>query len=388
MTPFKLFHQLIIVFLLNQFSHLISSTILTLKSSNAHLNLHRIIDSQFNNKEIYLSFKYKPLNQKFALVSGALELSTPETEVNELLKFILLINHDQPELIVYKFRSRSNLLFNYFQLNLNHTKVIRKEKIRPFLNRTIEIDKKDLNSTKEDKKWRLLSLLISKDQFNIIHTPFSSCLLNEDKQANCKQQNLNYKSNESVNRSIELNRLIIGKEWSESDGPNLDEESNQNEIKQLNESEEKHSNSNIHNTFISLQIETSNEEHYPGLIGCLNELELNGHELRFENSKDFNSDRNKSIEGNETEKEANVTDWWNVYQWNNILNGKIEFGTCNETSPCSNFCLHNATCMLNEDGRPICHCDLVGYAGEFCFFRKYPLKCSLSNMKIFLQFYS
>ena len=595
MTSFHQLSQLMILifFIANQFNLVVSNT-LTLQSSNSHLNLNRIIYTPaFRRTELSVSFNYRPLNKRFVLISGILDLQSTSTEISDLLKFTLVIDHlDRPELIIDKrSKSRDGLLANYFRLERNQTKFVRLgepfslmkstgridehrsdsadkitklnddlinksskahliERNQPHRSNASKIEHMQAGSTEHPKNkttnnahsnyetnnWRLLTVTISGDQFRMTHMRYASCSFKA--QWNCKEQEINYRlinKRDAVDEQfIELNQLLIGKEWSESDSSlniNLinrpsDSTVNQNDIKQLNETEDSHSNSQIHDNFVqnSPNFQTSNQE-YSGLIGCLHEIQLNGHRLEFSvqpptvpqsnladftssdylhrrnlvtgsvwpeqdsqtilsnftsakhafeqiiqiqnqsnttirpksrlddkltnravrndfdkvvkdelNKKQIRTEDRRSISGKRSfnasdgrtsaidensvkmtssierdamggwkdssvqstkidksdyiehdfkkrpiedkEHEASAIDWWNNVQLlNNSLVGKIDLGICNQSDPCTNFCLHNASCMLDEDGEPICHCDRVGYTGERCFFRKLPF-CS------------
>ena len=494
MTSFSA-NQLILLFLaLCQLSQPISSTTLTLKSSHSHLNLNRILNSNFDRSEVRLSLKYKPLNQRFSftLISGILDLQAANSESVEPLKFVLVVNPDERlELIVNQAKevSRENRVSSYFVLEVNQSKVFPREKIDLFrygLDEPVRSDgqhfDQEQKSHLDEKKnnWRLLGLLISRDQLKIAHTAYASCLSNSRKQSNCRQSSLVYRltdrwpAEELVNsrtfqqrveneqnaeptraatkdsrpKFIELNQLLVGKEWSESDSYLINladrsvESPNQSELKQLNETEDQHSKSQIHNNFLqnpAANFQSSNQEQFSGLIGCLSAIELNGHHLEFSlanqinesnaanepnrtdsvetadqvvkkqikkqakrsmvnvsgktvekelennlsgvkddrtvwlNAEDFRIAQNVSLFSDQIEiEERPVDDWWRAQRWDNLLVGRIELNRCNQSDPCANYCLHNAACMLNEeDGQPICHCDLVGYTGERCFFRKF-----------------
>lgn len=522
----RLISLLLISLLLSQLISLISSTTLTLKSSHSHLNLNRILNSNFDRSEVCLSFKYKPLNQRFSLISGIiiLDLQSNGSELNEPLKFVLIVNlDDRLELIVTRVNkaSRENWLGSYF-LEVNRTRMIPREQVDSWrygedagscivlenkeeqIRESLTDDPVGLVESQERPakvdhekvdNWRLLGVQISRDRLQIVHTSYASCLLNGRNQSNCRQRILTYRlrtknelpddqtdystnGNIQSNRDdqttgdkqseinkeqrssefIELSQLLIGKEWSESDsflinpGNRSMNAAGPSDLKQLNETEDQHSKSQIHNNFVQSSIpnfQTSNQE-FSGLIGCLNAIELNGHYLAFsldDAQADERSEANEPhrIDSGETSDQVHVgidkkikdhrqaafgtmkvpendrrrsgkgpniagdprtnlnvaddvqilantsfaadreqiefeegppvshpTDWWTVHRSHDVLVGKIELNVCNQSDPCANYCLHNAACMLNEDdGQPICHCDLVGYTGERCFFRKF-----------------
>lgn len=581
MASFSASRLISLLLILGQLIQLISSTTLTLKSSHSHLNLNRILNSNFDRSEVCLSFKYKPLNQRFTLISGILDRQSNGSEISEPLKFVLIVNpDDRLELIVNKLivnklsvnkankAARENWLSSYF-LEVNQTKVIPRQQVDSLRygegagschsekNKILE-DLADDRTRIEDKEqrpnknvvdlekknnWRLLGVQISRERLQIAHTSYASCLLNGRNQSNCRQRILVYqvqqrteneqpddritkdtqtnadiqtnrdirinrdeanKEQRSSGQFIELNQLLIGKEWSESDsylinpGNRSVDAVGPSDLKQLNETEDQHSTSQIHNNFLQSSVpnfQTSNQEQFSGLIGCLNAIELNGHYLEFSlvdeqssvserfeaneprridsvetsdqvvkadkkiknhrptetafrvrlgahhrtsdgavkakdrsivedpntiaadrrsievsnaandvrrttevarNAKDFrvlvNTSQAADREQIEFEEEPDgLTDWWKVHRWDSVLVGKIELNVCNQSDPCANYCLHNATCMLNEDdGQPICHCDLVGYTGERCFFRKFSfrfkLRCS-SSLELRICFY-
>lgn len=584
MASFTATRLILLLLILAQFGQPISSTTLTLKSSHSHLNLNQILNSNFDRSEVRLSFKYKPLNRRFALVSGILglqsgdgepgdresveresghrksgykessdresgykesghrELSDREldhsepghkeqdnSELGEPLKFVLIVNSDERlELIVNRPNKASgeNLVSIYLVQETNQTQMFPREQIdffrygpgeesdsKRFQGKQYRRSEKkfirEADQVDQEKKdnWRILGVTINRKQFKIAHSLYADCRLNDRHQSNCRQSSLTYRladdwpvnepvksqqrseknepserptqpKDRTTSRFMELNQLLIGKEWSESDSyqvhlVNRSDFPGASDLKQLNETEDQHSKSQIHNNFLQSSIpnfQTSNQEQFSGLIGCLNAIELNEHYLDFssdsstDSSSDFSSDfasdsslptnqinelNNKVNEPNPAdsaqhsadqiaqidkqikteplagggrlvaaskatvEKDRNDakdsraekylsgvrsvsqnaddvrivknvntsreqlleledSDWWKVANSNAVLVGQIERNICNRSDPCANYCLHGAACMLNEqNGQPICHCDLVGYTGERCFFRKF-----------------